>query len=87
MDLEKLNPCESEAYAKAMAWAETECWCCTATRAMLVAFVAGIAIGLFAAGEFVASAIFIVCAAPAVWGALVMARRIWKDAYKQTEGG
>lgn len=40
--LTKLNPCEQPWYAKAMAWAETDCWCCSATRGVL----AGAGVGL-----------------------------------------
>jgi len=86
MDLTKLNPCEYEIYVKAMAWAETECWCCTATRALLVAFLLGVSAGLTLAGSFVVAIWFFIITAPLAVAALFIARRIWKDSYKSEDG-
>ena len=86
MNLTKLNPCENETYARIMAWAETQCWCCTATRALLVALVIGFSLGLVASGKFVAAAFFIIIAAPLTVAALIIARRVWKDSYTSEDG-
>lgn len=86
MDFTKINPCEYERYARTIAWAETDCWCCTATRAALVALVLGVAIGLVCAGSFRAAAWFLVIAAPLTVAALIIARKIWKDAYTEDGG-
>lgn len=85
MDYKNLNPCEYEIYARAMAWAETGCWCCTATRAALVALVVGIFAGLTFAGAFKAAAWFAVVSAPLTVAALVTARSVWKDSYEDEE--
>jgi hypothetical protein len=86
MNLTKLNPCEYETYAQIMSWAETGCWCCTATRALLVAFVIGFFFGLVVAGKWVAAAFFFIFAAPATVAALIIARRVWKDSYTSEDG-
>ncbi len=71
--LPKLNPCEQAWYARAMAWAETDCWCCSATRGAL----AGIGVGLwldallnFKAAFVLGALCLIVVAAAIVFGAL-----------------
>jgi ABC-type iron transport system FetAB permease component len=87
LNMKRLNPCEYENYVRIMAWAETECWCCTATRALLVAFVLGFFLGLVCSGKFAAAAFFIVIAGPLTVAALVIARRVWKDSYtSEVEG-
>lgn len=81
MDYEKLNPCGREWYVRLVQWAETGCWCCTATRAIAVALPAGIVLGLLLAGAWRAALVLGVLGLPVIAGALALARRVWKDSY------
>lgn len=79
MDPKKLNPCEYEIYCKLVEWAETDCWCCTATRGLLVGIVAGITLGLLVGGHAAGALWFLIISAPLTIAALVWARKAWAD--------
>lgn len=85
MDYEKINPCSAEWYAKAMAWAETGCWCCTATRSMFVGLWLGAVIALALCGHSFASFVTLVVGAPVEVAVLMIARRIWAESYRADE--
>lgn len=85
MDYEKINPCAAEWYASAMRWAETGCWCCTATRAMLVGAWIGSGFTLSLSGHGFASLVMLIAGAPVVAALLMIARRVWAESYKPDE--
>jgi hypothetical protein len=79
MDHKRLNPCEYERIVSLLAWAETDCWCCTSLRSGLVFGVLGVVAGLLLGGKFVAAMLTFIFAAPLVVAMLHVARIIWKD--------
>lgn len=85
MDYEKINPCAADWYVRAMEWAETGCWCCTATRAMLVGLWIGSGLTLSLSGHGFASFMALIGGAPVVVALLIIARRIWAESYKPDE--
>lgn len=86
MNYEKLNPCNAPWYVRAVQWAETGCWCCTAMRALLVGVCAGVVAGLLSAGAWKAALIVGAIMAPLVVTALAVARSVWQESYtKDTE--
>lgn len=84
MDYKNLNPCEYESLVRMLAWAETDCWCCTSLRSGLVFGVLGVVLGLVLGGKYVAAMLTFIFAAPVVVALLHVTRIIWKD---ETEEG
>ena len=86
---ERTNPCAIEWYARAMAWAETDCWCCSATRGLIVGVLIGAVIALSALARIGLAAAVLVIGAPIVVVALVLARYLWTEepAGEDTQGG
>lgn len=86
MDYEKLNPCARQWYVWLSQWAETGCWCCTTTRALLVGLCAGAVVGLAAGGAWKAALIAGAIMAPLIVALLAVARHVWRESYaKDTE--
>lgn len=85
MDLKKTNPCEYEWYAKLLAWAETDCWCCSTTRGIVVSAAVAFPIGMMVGGGptlGIMVGIFTIAAALAI---LRLAREAWDDGSEEGE--
>lgn len=87
MNYEKINPCSAEVVVRLLAWAETDCWCCTSLRSGLVFGVLGVVIGLIFSGKYVAAMLTFIFAAPLVVALLHVARIIWKDETEERPNG
>ncbi len=87
MNMNRTNPCEYEALVRLLAWAETDCWCCTSLRAGLVFGVLGVVAGLILGGKLVAAMLTFIFAAPLVVAMLHVARIIWKDETEERPNG
>lgn len=85
MDYEKLNPCQYPKAVRLLEWAETQCWCCTSLRSLLVGLWVGITIGALGWGGAIHGALAWVVGGMIVGPALFVARRIWKDSYESAE--
>lgn len=86
MSPENLNPCEREQYVRVVDFAETGCWCCTATRALLVGVWFGVSLGLYLGGSRHAGLIFLLAGGAVVVVALKVARKVWASSYAKDEG-
>lgn len=85
MDYKKINPCSAEVVVRLLAWAETDCWCCTSLRSGLVFGIAGVVLGLLLGGKFMAAFITAALGGPIVYELLKIARVIWKDDTDSTD--
>lgn len=79
MDLKQTNPCEYETYVKLMSWAETDCWCCTATRSGMMALILGFGLGLLVSGHVGLAVLWTFVAGALGIAGLVWARKNWTD--------
>ncbi len=84
---DRFNPCSYEFYARVMSWAETDCWCCTATRAMLVGALVGALVALLLAGALIPAITIAVIGIPLVMFLLWLARKLWTEESPDEDSG
>jgi len=79
MNLNKTNPCEYPIYWTLMSWTETDCLCCSVTRAALMFLIIGISAGMALTGHIASAVTFLLIAGAAGVGLLYAAAIFWKD--------
>jgi hypothetical protein len=85
MNYERFNPCGTRLWADLLAWAETGCWCCTATRALLVGGWLGSLVTVLLMQRWWLAVLVLLAGAPIVTVLLYVAREIWAESYAPDE--